>query len=249
MEVGAPKQLPPSSRMIITNLAASDAAPYQQSAPEALLVLVGAQPGSSQEGITRLLGGATLDSQIAFAAGYTSALLAEDYRVGLVLPEENQALATAFRNGYQYYCGLCRPLYPPYLDYPVVASTDQADPAALAASFVEQRVRVAFIASQPAPDSVVSELAARGIALLGRSNPPALPASGGWLATFRPAPEQALEEAWPLLVGGSGPESVPIPIAITDRDRDVFSDGKVALVETVLSDLEGGWIDIGEQAP
>ena len=46
----------------------------------------------------------------AFLAGYTAAIISDDFRAGMILPKDNPSAlqaARAFRNGMAYHCGLC----------------------------------------------------------------------------------------------------------------------------------------------
>ena len=54
----------------------------------------------------------------AFLAGYTAAIISDDFRAGMILPKDNpaaQQAARAFANGMAYHCGLCTS-YRLYLD-------------------------------------------------------------------------------------------------------------------------------------
>src|SRR5690606_24913356 len=64
----------------------------------------------------------------AFLAGYTLAMLVDEYDTGVLIPQgdpDGQRAFLAFQNGMKYYCGVCRTLYfsnytyPTYLEIPV----------------------------------------------------------------------------------------------------------------------------------
>jgi len=47
----------------------------------------------------------------AFMAGYTGAMLTEEYHIGMLIPQgdpDAQRAYVAFQNGMKYYCGICR---------------------------------------------------------------------------------------------------------------------------------------------
>ena len=57
-----------------------------------------------------------------FIAGYLASVITRDWRVGVIAQadfETGEALRLGFNNGVIFYCGLCRPVYPPYYTYPV----------------------------------------------------------------------------------------------------------------------------------
>jgi len=59
-----------------------------------------------------------------FLAGYTAAVISDDWRIGVISPSDSasgQASRLGFINGAIFYCGLCRPVYPPFIQYPQYA--------------------------------------------------------------------------------------------------------------------------------
>ena len=65
-----------------------------------------------------------LPSEFYFLAGYASALVSKDWRVGGILPDtsyENTSAEQLFSNGVHYLCGLCLPVYTPLVRFPVTA--------------------------------------------------------------------------------------------------------------------------------
>jgi len=57
----------------------------------------------------------------AFLAGYLAAVVTKDWRTGIVADASEEKAVEAYEDGVRYYCGLCRPLYPPFLTYPQFA--------------------------------------------------------------------------------------------------------------------------------
>jgi basic membrane lipoprotein Med (substrate-binding protein (PBP1-ABC) superfamily) len=96
-------------------------------------------------------------ANLAFLAGYTSELLAEDWRAaGLFTadsPSSNDQIQ-AFENGGQYWCGICSPAHPPYVLFPLTAAVPStSDWTAWQATFdqlVANRLAIIFIPSQAA---------------------------------------------------------------------------------------------------
>ena len=75
------------------------------------------------------------DSQVdipAFLAGYTAAMISDEYHIGMIIPQgdaDAQRAFLAFKNGMTYYCGLCRTFYispfgyPQYIEIPANEDT------------------------------------------------------------------------------------------------------------------------------
>ena len=57
----------------------------------------------------------------AFLAGYLAAVITEDWRIGILADTSEEKAVKAFKDGGIYYCGLCRPVHPPFFAYPQFA--------------------------------------------------------------------------------------------------------------------------------
>ena len=71
-------------------------------------------PEVAAGGNISVLGNNSQTDVAAFLAGYTAALITDDYRIGMMMPKDNpDALRAlnAYASGMKYYCGSCRPLY------------------------------------------------------------------------------------------------------------------------------------------
>jgi hypothetical protein len=245
---GAASEIPATTRIIVGQASYTDVDSYQQQAPQVHFVLFGPSSQPEQDAVTLLPMGENLSQRLAFAAGYTAALLTDDYRVGLLLPSDLPDLSTAFANGYQYYCGLCRPVYPPYVSYPATAILTPDSLEETAQSLADLSVKTTYVVGAALTTESVEALAGQGIGVLGEGKP-AGSEGRQWLATIRPAPEQALQTLWPLMMAGETPTQARVPIVIEERDEAVFGQGKLRLAEQVVSDLQAGWIDPGITPP
>ncbi|MGA9532999.1 MAG: hypothetical protein WBR18_09810 [Anaerolineales bacterium] len=245
---GSPAELPVTTQIIVGALDPAAIPPFQQQAPDARFVLIGPAADAPADRITMLPMGDSLEQELAFAAGYTAALLTEDYRVGLLLPSGQSDISTAFANGYQYFCGLCRPVYPPYVSYPASAELGPDGLDTAAQSLADRAVQTAYVVGSALTADSVNALADRGIRVLGRSRPDGTEGAE-WMASIRLAPERALETLWPQLMAGENPSGVRVPIVIEERDSTAFGQGKLRLVEEVIASLRAGWIDTGIAPP
>ena len=190
---------------------------------------------------------ASLD-QAAFLAGYTSAVITTDWRIGLILtgassPEE-AAVEQAFRNGVIFYCGLCRPAYPPYIAYPavIIVTPDSGDGGIQSA--VDQ-LRTAGIVTVYLPPMIqdaglMQALASAGINMIG-SGQSEVGVEANWIASIQPdllAAVQSLGSGW-LSGGTASPQTIPVSIA--NPNPELFSTGRQHLVEKLQEDLRDGF--------
>ena len=71
-------------------------------------------PDMAAGGNISVLGGNSQSDIAAFLAGYTAAMITDDYRIGMLMPKDNpDALRAlnAYASGMTFYCGICRPFY------------------------------------------------------------------------------------------------------------------------------------------
>ena len=209
-------------------------------------------PGVTAGGNVSVIGGKDDASSAApFLSGYITAMLSQDYRTGLIAEKdaaETPAIEAAFDNGWGFYCGLCRPVAPPYYDYPLIVEmpVDTAGNEAVAYGdyLVDHQANAVYLPPAVADEALINSLASRGVLLIGETAPPD-GARGSWIATIQPDWLGAISEAWPKLVAGEGGFSVPSPISLTDINPDLLTPGKQRLAEETLSRLARGEIDTG----
>lgn len=208
----------------------------------------GLQPGSNLSTISPQ---GTLPVETGFLAGYLAAVVAPEWRVGVIAAsdtEAGQAAHQGFLNGAIFYCGLCRQTYPPYNTYPLYvelpAASSPEEWQAAAGTLQSKAVEVAYVAPGTGDQTLLETLAEAGINLIaGQTPPPAL--QDHWVATLTASPLPALRQLWPDLLAGKGGASLPLTLEIDDVNPDLFSPGKQQLVARVLADLSAGFIDPG----
>ncbi|MCE9645601.1 MAG: hypothetical protein K8S20_06340 [Chloroflexi bacterium] len=191
------------------------------------------------------------DSQVelpAFLAGYTAAMITEEYHIGMVIPQgdadANRAYA-AFVNGRTYYCGLCRTFYFTQTTYPtfveIPASEDPKNYGGYANLLINDRdVDTLYIYPSLANDDLLSYIGTQGVLLIGTAMP--VPRPGGWVMTIRPDTIKAIQTAWPNLIAGQGGVNVQSPLGIADVDSTLLTPGKLRLVQETLDGLLAGRI-------
>jgi hypothetical protein len=195
-------------------------------------------------------GGQRPDQQ-GFLAGYLAAVITQDWRVGALTPAgtpAGNAARLGFVNGTIFYCGLCRPAYPPFLQYPVTiempAGADQAEQQVIVDNLVASVVKTVYISPGASDLALLDLLAQAGINVIG-STPQPEELADRWVATLRVDLISAVEQVWPRLIAGEGGVRLDVPLVLTDRNEALFSSGRQGLVEKFMADLAAGFIDTG----
>lgn len=189
--------------------------------------------------------------QQGFLAGYLAAVITPDWRVGVVSAPETPAVKAArsgFTNGAVFYCGLCRPAYPPFVQYPfyidLPATAGQPEYQALADALVANAVKTTYVSPGISDPLFYETLALAGLQVLGEIAPPP-GATGQWVASIGPDWATAVRQAWPGLLDGQGGQSLPAPVGFSNANPALFSPGRQDLVRRMLDDLLAGFIDTG----
>jgi hypothetical protein len=209
-------------------------------------------PGLEPAGNLSVLavGGARPDRQ-GFLAGYLAAVITPDWRVGVISRTDTSAgvaVQGGFVNGAIFYCGLCRPAYPPFYQYPVVAGVvsgaSQAEQQAAADVLIGNAVQTVFVAPGAGDEGLLNYLAEAGVNIIGSAPPPDQVRSR-WVASIQADWAAALRAAWPQLIRGQGNMELESALQLTDRNENLFSPGRQLYVERMLEDLLAGYIDTG----
>jgi basic membrane lipoprotein Med (substrate-binding protein (PBP1-ABC) superfamily) len=198
-----------------------------------------------------VLGNNSQSDVAAFLAGYTAALITDDYRVGMMLPKDNGDAARAFNafvNGMAYYCGVCRPYYVYGWTYPqyvaIPAEEEKKNYNAYADILLLQyKVQTIYIYPDVYTEDLATYIGTTGASLLGTVAPAQKPA--GWVMTIQPDVIKAIQNAWPDLLNGKGGVTVQSPLGLADIDPTLLTPGKQRLVEQTLHDIEAGTINLG----
>jgi len=192
------------------------------------------------------------EDHTAFLAGYISAMLAPNFRVGAMLVSEETSQNQSFRNGVNYYCGMCAAKVFPLNTYPFIAELPANTPAAnWQTSFNEinaNTINVLYLDDDVVSTELSNFLAAQEIALVGNQEPIA-EAQSRWTVTIIPDPIKPIYEIWPDLISGQGGNIVTADLKINNynyislQDGLVWmSEGKLKLVNEVIGLLREGQI-------
>ena len=208
-------------------------------------------PEVTAGGNISVLGNNSQTDVSAFLAGYTAAMITEDYRIGMLMPKDNpDALRAlnAFASGMKFYCGTCRPLYfyswvyPQYVE--ISAEEDPANYKAYAdILIIKYKVGTIYLHPDIATTDVETYIGTTGTYMIGTKTPEQLPA--GWVMTIQPDIIQAIQDAWPGLVSGQGGIIIQSPLGLSDIDPSLLTPGKQRLVQQKLDELQAGLISTG----
>jgi hypothetical protein len=208
-------------------------------------------PDISAGGNVSVLGTNSQADVAAFLAGYTAALITDDYRIGMMIPKDHadaiRAL-NAFANGMTFYCGTCRQIffytwtYPQYIEIP--AEEDVKNYHAYADILMLQyKVNTIYIYPDVYTEDLVTYIGTTGTSMIGTISPEQQPA--GWVMTIQPDLMKGIQNAWPGLISGQGGITFPSPLGLADIDPNLLSEGKLRLVEQTLTQLQSGQISTG----
>jgi hypothetical protein len=216
-------------------------------APNVQFLAIG-MPGVTAGGNVSVLGGNSQSDIAAFLAGYTAALITDDYRIGMMMPRDNADAIRAFNafaSGMTFYCGTCRPFYylnwtfPQYIDIP--ATEEKKNYNAYSDILMSQfKVRTIYLYPDIATLDLETYIGTTGTLMIGTQTPEQLPA--GWVMTIQPDVVKAIQSAWPQLVSGQGGLAVQSPLGLSDIDPTLLSPGRQRLVEQMLQDLQSGFV-------
>jgi hypothetical protein len=186
-----------------------------------------------------------------FLAGYLAAVISDDWRIGVISPSDTpsgQASRLGFINGAIFYCGLCRPVYPPFIQYPqyaeIPSSAGQAEWQAAADNLIANAVKTVYVFPGAGDNGLLDYLAQAGLKIIG-GIPPAADLNDRWVASIQPDLSAPLREIWTSLINGEGGKNLAIPIMITQQNEQLFSLGRQGLVGKLLAELSADYIDTG----
>lgn len=209
-------------------------------------------PEVAAAGNISVLGNNSQTDVAAFLAGYTAALITDDYRIGMMMPKDNpdavRAL-NAYATGMRFYCGDCRPFYfyswtyPQFVEIP--AEEDKTHYNAFADILILQyKVGTIYLHPDIVTPDLETYIGTTGVYMIGTKTPEQRPA--GWVMTIQPDIIKAIQNAWPDLVSGQGGITVQSPLGLSDIDPNLLTPGKQRLVEQTLNDLQSGLISTGQ---
>ncbi len=186
-----------------------------------------------------------------FIAGYLASVMTQDWRVGVITQAgsvEGEMVRAAFNNGVVFYCGLCRPVYPPFYTYPITSELAEGssldDQMAGSDVLIASAVKTVYVQGSVADDGLLDYLAQAGIQIIGDQPPPSH-LQGQWVATIQSNFKEALLSAWQRIMAGESGFEIMAPISVQSANPDLLSSGRLRLVEQLVDELNKGLIGTG----
>jgi hypothetical protein len=199
-------------------------------------------------------GAAGSPDQQAFMGGYIGALITTDWRIGMITIEgENETNEfVAFENGMRFFCGLCRPLSPPFYEYPLLASlpadAPDSDWQAVGDFMVDRQVGAVYISPGAGGENLLRHLSQFNIGIIGGVQPPES-ISEKWIASIRADPLAAFVDFVPRLFTGEAGSEASLSMGLVDVNATLLSVGKQRLVTQILDDVQNGFISTLDISP
>jgi hypothetical protein len=217
--------------------------------PQVQFLAIGIADLEAGDNLSVIGTGGDRPDQQGFLAGYLATVVTPDWRVGIISQGDTasgMAARNGFVNGVIFYCGLCRPVFPPFYQYPsfydLPGGASQEEQQAAADFLIGQNVQTVYVFPGLEDSFLMEYLARVGVNLIGADTPPA-GIQNNWIASVQTDLVSSVVEVWPRLVNGEGGVSLELPLIITNRNEGLFSPGRQRHVENILNDLMAGYID------
>ena len=247
----SPSELPPGAQLVVALYPTPNLDELVAANPDLQFLAIGIPDLTPAPNLSRIDGDGFRIDQQAFLAGYLAAVITEDWRVGVISESgvgRGQAARLGFQNGARYFCGLCRPVFPPFENYPlfVQVPTGASTPDWLAAAdlLFEKGVKTIYLAPGIDQAPLREYLAENGVLIIGSAPRGGFPETH-WAAGVHSAPEMALFDLWPALSAGNPPEPRLLPLVIADVNESGISPGRLEFIEALVPDLQSGIVDSG----
>jgi hypothetical protein len=235
-------------RLVVVLPPYPDLEPLVDAAPDIPFLAVGFSDVESAKNLSVILPGRDRYDQHGFVAGYLAAMVTPEWRVGAMGVKGDEAAEQARRGftlGVRYFCGLCLPDYPPY-EYPLIVELDPDTSSSVwqasANVLINKGVETFYIVPGAGDDSLLRFLVDKDIHLIADGREFAEDFQEGWVASLEFDLVKAFKDAWPDFVSGDIGDEIPVPLSITDINPELLSPGRLWNAESILQEVEEGWI-------
>lgn len=245
------QSLGPDIRLVIAWSASAEVQNLAAAHPEIQFVAISAESLQPAQNLSIIHVPENRPDMEGFAAGYLAAVLTPHWRVGVIgTPDDpnDKSWRNGFTNGMIFFCGLCRPSVPPFVQYPIMINAPMgADAGTIQAAldpFKVNEVKTVFVAAHSLDPMVLEELAAAGVKMISL-NASADSIRDQTIASLGRDYEKALEIIWPKAIAGEGGQQLNSDLMFRDVNPDLLTVGRLQFVEQMLTDLSSGYIDTG----
>lgn len=245
-----PAALPAGLQLVIAMPPAPNLQALITAAPNTQFIAMAVPGLTAAPNLTELSGGGQRAAKTGFLAGYTAAMMTDDYRVGVIFSLSEPAYGQGFTTGVRYFCGLCQQQYPPFFNYPlsgqISAGAMQGEWQAVADQLISSSVQTLFIAPDITDPALYNYLAQNGIRLIGGTTPPDS-VSANWLGTISLDTSDALVQVIPQVLQNGGQGQINSTLTIQPGGSGVLGRGYLIRLSEIASQLEEGSIYPGAQ--
>lgn len=243
--------LTPQVRLVVAVPPAAGLADLAAAHPQVQFLAIEIPELAPAPNLSRLAPNGPRPDQQGFVAGYLAAVITSDWRVGVVSlsgDPAGQAARLGFVNGAIFFCGLCRPYFPPYIQYPVTLDltpgAGEAEQQAVAQNLVQNGVKTVYVYPGIPEAGLLAALSQAGVQWIGGRTAPA-GFDAQWVTGVAVDYAGPLRQVWPQLLSGQGGLSLELPLQLVNPASERFSPGRQHLVEKMIADLVAGFIDTG----
>jgi hypothetical protein len=242
-------EITPAVRLVAAIPPATGVAELAAAAPQTRFVTVSISGVAPTDNLVALGAVGSSAENDAFLAGYAAELIAADWRAGVLAAgetPEGARVQQAFMNGARFFCGLCKPAYPPFFTYPqsfTLPGAADGDPlAGLLAELDKYAIDVLYVDAPLASADLLQSLADAGVKLIAPVAPPA-GLEAGWVVTIGGDPLDLLPGLLPTLLDGSLSGQVEPGVELSHLDSGLLSEARLRLLQEVMEELNAGRID------
>ena len=223
---------------------------WAAAAPQTRFLAVGVEGIEAAPNISTIGADDGRADQQGFLAGYLAAMITPDWRVGVISladSEAGQLARRSFLTGAKFYCGVCVPTYPPFLEYPLYfelnAGASAAEWQAAADSLLQRDVEIIYLAPGVGDENLMRYIAQAGALLIGVDTPPD-DLRAFWVASLTYSPLDAYYQFWPEFIAGANGQIVDVPISIRDSAPNLLSAGRLHMLEIMIDEVQTGMIEL-----
>ena len=245
-----PATLPAGLQLVVALPPAANLQELIAAAPNAQFIAMAVPGLAAVPNLTEITGGGQRAANTGFLAGYTSALVTDDYRVGVIFSFSQPAYGQSFVTGVSFYCGLCQQQYPPFFEYPLTwqISADAApgEWQVVADQLIASSVKTVFIAPDINAPALYEYLAQNGIMMISSNTPPDS-VSAYLLGTINLDTTSALSQIIPQVLSNGGQGQIPTAMSIMAGGAGILGPGHIRNINEIAAHLEAGNIYPGAQ--
>jgi hypothetical protein len=244
-----PAAMPAELKLVVALPPAANLQELVTAAPNTQFIALVVPGLTAAPNLTEITGSGQRAAQEGFLAGYISAVMTQEYRVGVLYSTNEPVYGNGFVNGVRYFCGLCQQLYPPFYDYPLTyqipLGADAGTWQGAADVLIASAVKTMYIAPDLSDNALYEYLAQNGILILGGVTPPPSVASN-WLASIQLDVSSTLAQTIPLVLQNGAQGQVSAQLALQNTNTEVLGSGYIMNFNEIVSKLERGIISPGE---